>query len=110
MRAFVGYGNDSRQNGPLSRLSRSGQRLATASFRAAEPDCNLIQSQSVAFAVGRQPRTDFAFGVSMATADRVSKWPEKPVLFGFLRGQKRFAKWSVEFALSARRRTPPHER
>src|SRR4051794_39732540 len=76
-----------------------------ASFRPAERDCGLIQSRSVVFAVGRQPRTDFAYGVSTATTDGVSKWPEKPGLFGLLRGQKRFAKRGVEFAFSARTRT-----
>ena len=36
----------------------------------------VIQSQGIAFADGRQSRTDFAFGASMATSDRVSEWPE----------------------------------
>ena len=48
-----------------------------AGFRPAGRGCGLNRSQSGGFAVGRQLRTDFAFGVSMATMDRVSKWPEK---------------------------------
>ena len=48
-----------------------------ASYRPAGGDCGLIRAQSIVFAVGRQPLTDFAFGVSMATTDEAPKWPEK---------------------------------
>src|SRR4051794_34824561 len=78
-----------------------------AGFRHAEHDWGLLRSRSVGFAVGRQPRTGFAFGVSMATTGGVSKWPEKPGLFGLLRGQTRFAERGVVIALSTRRRTGP---
>ncbi len=37
----------------------------------------VIRSQGVAFAVGRQSRTDFAFGASVAPGDEVAEWPEK---------------------------------
>src|SRR4051812_46042967 len=37
----------------------------------------VIQSQGVAFAVGRRSRTDFAFGASVALSDEMSERPEK---------------------------------
>src|SRR4051794_31203198 len=40
----------------------------------------VIRDQAVAFAVGRQSRTDFAFGVSVAANDGVSERPEKTAL------------------------------
>src|SRR5687768_5802514 len=36
----------------------------------------VIQSRDAEFADGRQTRTDFAFGASVATSDRVSGWLE----------------------------------
>ena len=58
-----------------------------ASYRPAESDCGLIRARSVVFAVGRQPRTDFAFGASMATSDCVSKWPDKQGSSAFSEGR-----------------------
>jgi len=53
-------------------------------FRESQPRSRsdmpgVIQSQGIAFADGRQSRTDFAFGVSVATKDGVSEWPKRQV-------------------------------